>query len=238
MSKYSWKELALADAKVTAELLDGCGVMSHKVLQANEKNEFRELEDQLTEEYQASMKDFSFQRVQYLPEKRYTNLGVFARRDVEKGIEMKLSGLLADIPTSEELPADADVSVFQRKKEQLMLGPLSFVNHSCWPNSVYTINRDVMSLRSLRTIKEGEEITVKYGPEYFGNYNEDCLCPHIEFHGRGVVVLNSRTRSQARVAGEKGSVLECGGLKRKVKRTVGSKRLIREVLQPGLVEHR
>ena len=72
---------------------------------------------------------------------------------------MNLAGLLADIPTFEELPADAHVSVFQRKNEQLMVGPLSFVNHSRWPNSFHTMNQEVMSLRSLRTRKEGEEIT-------------------------------------------------------------------------------
>ena len=76
-----------------------------------------------------------------------------------KGIGRNLAGLLANIPTSEELPADAHVSVFQRKNEQLVIGPLSFVNHSRWPNSFHTINQEVMSLRSLRTRQEGEEIT-------------------------------------------------------------------------------
>ena len=78
---------------------------------------------------------------------------------MEKGIGMNLAGLLANIPTSEELPPDAHVSVFQRKNEQLMVGPLSFVNHSRWPNSFHTINQEVMSFRSLRKRKEGEEIT-------------------------------------------------------------------------------
>ena len=36
---------------------------------------------------------------------------------MEKGIGMNLAGLLANIPTSEELPADAHVSLFQRKKK-------------------------------------------------------------------------------------------------------------------------
>ena len=72
---------------------------------------------------------------------------------------MNLAGLLADIPTSEELPAVPHVSVFQRKNEQLMVGPLSFVNHYRGPNSFHTMNQEVMSLRSLRSRKEGEEIT-------------------------------------------------------------------------------
>ena len=77
---------------------------------------------------------------------------------MEIGIGMNLAGLLANIPTSEELPADAHVSLFQRKKE-LMVRPLPFVDHSRWPNSFHTINQEVMSLRSLRTRTEGEKIT-------------------------------------------------------------------------------
>ena len=65
-----------------------------------------------------------------------------------------------------------------------------------------------MSLRSLRNIKQGEEITVKYGPEYFGKNNIDCLCPHTQFHGEGTLVLHSRTRSEARVTGERGSMVK------------------------------
>ena len=78
---------------------------------------------------------------------------------MEKGTGMNLAGLLANIPTSEELSVDAHVSVFQRKNEQLMVGPLSFINRSRWPNSFHTINQEVMSLRSLRTRTEGEKIT-------------------------------------------------------------------------------
>ena len=40
-----------------------------------------------------------------------------------------------------------------------MVGPLSFVDHSRWPNSFHTIIQEVMSLRSLRTRTEGEKIT-------------------------------------------------------------------------------
>ena len=38
---------------------------------------------------------------------------------MEKRIGMNLAGLLANIPTSEELPADAHVSLFQRKKRTI-----------------------------------------------------------------------------------------------------------------------
>ena len=125
------------------------------------------------------------------------------------GSQIELMGFLAEIPQSCDLPVDANVSIFQRKREELMLGPLSFVNHSCYPNVTYSINQDEsMSLRPLRAIKIGEELTVNYGPEYFGDQNKDCLCPHVEFHGNRIVVFNSRTRSEARKTDEKGRIVK------------------------------
>ena len=47
----------------------------------------------------------------------------------------------------------------------------------------------------------------------------DCLCPHIEFHGTGILVLSSRTRAQARFTGEKGRVKEMKRSRRKKKLT-------------------
>ena len=210
MKCLDWKQLAIADAVDTRELLDGAGFTSHKVLQPEPGASIDcHLVEALTREYRKSLVDFNFAQVSYLSSQRFANLGVFAKKDLEVGVRIELAGFLARIPESCDLPENANVSVFKRNGEELMLGPLSFVNHSCWPNSVYVLEQDsLMSLRSLRTIKKGEEVTVKYGPEYFGDYNVDCLCPHTEFHGRGIVVLNSRTRSEARKTGEKGNVVE------------------------------
>ena len=70
------------------------------------------------------------------------------------------------------------------------------------------LSQGQMLLKPLRDIEKGEEITVKYGPKYFGSYNKDCLCPHTQFHGKGTLILHSRTRSQAKATGEKGNVIE------------------------------
>ena len=63
---------------------------------------------------------------------------------------------------------------------------------------------------------------MNYAPGYFGDSREDCLCPHTEFHGNGTLVLRSRTRSQAHIAGEKGTLLEHGHSKRKPKKSAPS----------------
>ena len=62
-----------------------------------------------------------------------------------------------------------------------MLGPASFVNHSCQPNAVYvcggpTKNRTVLRIEAIKNIEENEEIFVSYGSNYFGDNNEDCAC--------------------------------------------------------------
>lgn len=63
--------------------------------------------------------------------------------------------------------------------EHLLLGPLSFVNHSCEPNAVYKrfsskYSDMIVSTQALRDIEKGEEITVSYGKSYFNN--DICLC--------------------------------------------------------------
>ena len=83
-----------------------------------------------------------------------------------------------------------------------MLGPLSFVNSSCVPICIYVQLGSKLFFRSLRSISAGDEITVKYIGDYFGKENIDCLCPHPEAHGHGIVVLQSRTRAKAKISGE------------------------------------
>ena len=209
MSAFTWKELALADAVATKDLIDKKGVHSHKVLELTFRQKVNPiLLKLLKKEYLDTLKHFKISTVDYLPRQKFTNLGVFALSDIDAGCEIPLIGFLAEIREEDSFPEDANVSVFQRKDEELMLGPLSFVNHSCFPNCSYISSQsDRISLKTLRSFKKHEKITVKYGPKYFGDYNVDCLCPHVEFHGKGTLVLSSRTRSAAKRSGEKGSLI-------------------------------
>lgn len=47
----------------------------------------------------------------------------------------------------------------------LLLGPVSFLNHSCVPNSIYVkdYKRRIMRVQTIMDIKAGEELTVSYG---------------------------------------------------------------------------
>ena len=221
MTFYTWRELALADAVLTNVLFDNEEVHSHKVLFPGDRCTLNTtLHALLEKEYKETLLHFEIKPVNYLPDQKFTNLGVFAKSEIEANCELSLRGFMAEIEELEELPDDANVSVFHRNGAELMLGPLSFVNHSCWPNTLYVKSQsNKVSLRTLRSIQSGEEVTVKYGPKYFGEYNVDCLCPHVEFHGEGTLVLSSRTRSEAKISGEK-------GLKRKIlcKQSVTKKR--------------
>ena len=67
-----------------------------------------------------------------------------------------------------------------------MLGPISFVNHSCRPNVVYKIQKSKMGVVRLVTlfdIDQGDEICVNYGAKYFRNGDlNTCQCPHSDLH--------------------------------------------------------
>lgn len=58
----------------------------------------------------------------------------------------------------------------------LLLGPVSFVNHSCAPNAIFIkdYKNGMIKIQSVKDIKVGMEITVSYGSKYFGP--GECLC--------------------------------------------------------------
>ena len=61
-------------------------------------------------------------------------------------------------------------------QELLLLGPLRFVNSDCNPNCEYDYSGDagLVQLRVKRKISPGDELLVKYGPEFFES--NSCLC--------------------------------------------------------------
>ena len=80
-----------------------------------------------------------------------------------------------------------------------MLGPISFINSSCKPNSKYDIKGSVVRCLAITDIKVGEEITVKYDTIFFGDFNEFCLCKHKLGHGNPLAdELPKRKRIQKR----------------------------------------
>lgn len=111
---------------------------------------------------------------------------VVARKQFEPNDEIKyLIGSFADLDEKAEESLDKnDFSVFNtasRKSSKLMLGPARFVNHDCEGNAKFSPHSSTgIKIIATKVILSGEEITVRYAPNYFGSNNKDCLCATCE----------------------------------------------------------
>ncbi|KAJ7605665.1 hypothetical protein DFH06DRAFT_1348517 [Mycena polygramma] len=65
---------------------------------------------------------------------------------------------------------------------RVLFGPIRFVNHSCKPNTVFELQERGITLRTVRDIAPGEEVTVDYGAEYWEEGHK-CLCDICEPQG-------------------------------------------------------
>lgn len=64
-----------------------------------------------------------------------------------------------------------------RNSVSILLGPARFVNHDCLPNCQLVPSKSrTIFVRAMCNIKAGEEITVFYSGDYFGDENSECLC--------------------------------------------------------------
>jgi len=51
------------------------------------------------------------------------------------------------------------------------------VNHSCFPNSTFEAQENgKLYVKAIQNIESGDEITVQYSLDYFGDANKKCLC--------------------------------------------------------------
>ncbi|KAH0562484.1 hypothetical protein GP486_002821 [Trichoglossum hirsutum] len=127
---------------------------------------------------------------------RYTILiheaAITARKAIPKGTTIKyLSGIQVTLTKDEEADLDIrrrDFSIVmssRKKSTSLFLGPARFANHDCDANArLVTSGPRGMSVAAVREIDVGEEITVSYGADYFGEENCECLCKTCERDGR------------------------------------------------------
>ncbi|KAM0716362.1 hypothetical protein Q7P37_007807 [Cladosporium fusiforme] len=122
---------------------------------------------------------------------RYTILThearVIARRPIKQGEPIKfLSGIQVEMSEKEEeeLSSTTDFSVVvssRRKRPSLFLGPARFANHDCDSNArLSTSGPHGIHIVARKYIPLGEEITVNYGENYFGDDNCECLCASCE----------------------------------------------------------
>lgn len=123
---------------------------------------------------------------------RYTvvthEASVTARRFIKKGESVKYLCGVQVIMTKEE---EADINQRRRdfsivvssrnKSASIFLGPARFANHDCGANAeLMRTGAAGMEIIAVRDIEIGDEITVTYGDNYFGEDNCECLCKTCE----------------------------------------------------------
>lgn len=123
---------------------------------------------------------------------RYTvvthEASVTARKFIRKGQTVKYLCGVQVIMTKEE---EADINQRRRdfsivvssrnKSASLFLGPARFANHDCGANAeLMTSGASGMDIIAVKDIEIGDEITVTYGDNYFGENNCECLCKTCE----------------------------------------------------------
>jgi [histone H4]-N-methyl-L-lysine20 N-methyltransferase len=123
---------------------------------------------------------------------RYTivthEASITARRYIKKNESIKyLSGIQVMITPEEETEISArkkDFSIVvssRNKCASLFMGPARFANHDCGANAkLMTTSNAGIEVVAVRNIEVGEEITVTYGENYFGDDNCECLCKTCE----------------------------------------------------------
>ena len=123
---------------------------------------------------------------------RYTitehEASITARKDINPREEIKyLTGVQVAMTEEQEKTLelarkDFSLVISSRKKTRsLFLGPARFANHDCDANAKLTTKGyDGMQIVAVKPIYEGDEITVSYGEDYFGDNNEECLCSTCE----------------------------------------------------------
>ena len=106
---------------------------------------------------------------------RHDNFGGYTIFNVEEKIikpgsvlKRKPVGFVREVP--EGSVTDLSIMSSERTgKQLLLLGPMLFVNSDCSPNCEYDFSSElnIVRLRARRSIKPGDEIFVKYGPDFF-----------------------------------------------------------------------
>lgn len=123
---------------------------------------------------------------------RYTifqqEASISARRFIKSHETIKyLSGIQVVITPEEEAQLserkkDFSIVISSRKKEvNLFMGPARFANHDCDANArLVTTGQSGIEIIATKSIGVGDEITVTYGDNYFGEGNCECLCKTCE----------------------------------------------------------
>lgn len=176
--------LSLAEDKLLAS--DGLKRFYNGLRTDKEKDDFRR---HLRRYLQIYLPDCPFE---VSSTNRYTivtqEASITARRYIKRNETVKyLSGIQVLITPEEEealssRKKDFSIVVSSRNKcASLFMGPARFANHDCGANAkLMTTGQAGIEIVAVRDIDVGEEITVTYGENYFGEDNCECLCKTCE----------------------------------------------------------
>ncbi|KAF7556816.1 hypothetical protein G7Z17_g1183 [Cylindrodendrum hubeiense] len=178
------KDMAAAEKRLLAT--DGFRRFSNSLKTDKEKEDFRR---HLRRYMQIYLPDCPWE---VNSTNRYTivthEASVTARRAIKRNESIKyLSGIQVVISPEEEAEIsvrkkDFSIVVSSRSKStSLFMGPARFANHDCNANAkLMTTSHAGIEIIATRQIQPGDEITVTYGENYFGDDNCECLCKTCE----------------------------------------------------------
>jgi uncharacterized protein len=129
-----------------------------------------------------------------------TGLGLFATKVIASGAPI-VSYRGPRIPTREALERERRIGakyMFELNRRWTIDGSprwnlARYANHSCRPNAQPVARKGRLTLRALRPILQGEEITFDYGDEYFALFFKKSGCRCADCRVRG-----ARRRARAR----------------------------------------
>lgn len=159
---------------------------------------------------------------------RYTivtyEASVTARRFIRRKETIRyLVGIQVTITPEEEAEMalrkkDFSLVVSSRSKStSLFMGPARFVNHDCDANArLVTRGPAGIEIIACRDIEVGEEITVNYGDNYFGENNCECLCQTCEDNlANGWKPLDGTVAVKKSIEGDAAAVAQGYSLRRR-----------------------
>ena len=119
--------------------------------------------------------------LQYIVQRTTTGLGLFALKPIAKG--KRIIEYTGPIISNKEVDKRRGKYFFQINSKWSIDGsPRSntarYLNHSCAPNAESFVFGHRIWIWSKKNIKEGEEITINYGKEYFDEHIKvsGCRC--------------------------------------------------------------
>lgn len=109
-------------------------------------------------------------------------LGLFAGENIPKDVDV--IEYVGRLLSEEEAETSKSRYLFEITKKKTIDGKpkinkAGYINHSCDPNCETEIRRGRVYIRSIKPIREGEELTYDYGEEYVDEFIKPygCRCP-------------------------------------------------------------